>query len=110
MALTQSQIEELRASPVPKTGNRVGIAIELSASTQAFVAAAIGFTQPYLSDMVRARYQSVSLDNARKVANHFGCQIEDLFPDRDLPSDRRPSCSRNARRGAMTVRRAEGRL
>lgn len=51
--------------------------------TNAEVARATGFGQQYVSDVARGRYQDISLANARKFADYFGCAIEDLFPGRD---------------------------
>ena len=44
------------------------------------MAAALGFPQPYISDVARRRYQTITVENARKFAHYFGCTIEDLFP------------------------------
>lgn len=51
--------------------------------TQVAVADACGFSQPYLSDIVRGRYETITVENARKLAEFFGCTIEDLFPARE---------------------------
>ena len=45
------------------------------------VADAVGLPQPYyVSDVARQRYRTITVENARKFANYFGCSIADLFP------------------------------
>ncbi len=82
-ALSNTKLRELKASPVGDTGNRVGRAIELTGLTQLAVAAATKLPQPYVSDVARGRYQTITVDNAHKFADFFGCAIEDLFPSRN---------------------------
>ena len=60
--------------------NRLGLAISLAGASQQAVARAVGITQPYVSDVVRGRYRTITLVNARKFARYFGCPIDDLFP------------------------------
>ena len=81
MALSTKQLRELRETGTD--GNRVGYALRLSGLTQAELADATGFPQPYISDVSRSRYQTITVDNARRFAEFFGCSIEDLFPPRD---------------------------
>ena len=75
--LTPQQLAALRAEP---GSNRVAKAIALAGVTQGAVAAALGFPQPYISDVARSRYRTITVQNARKFARYFGCSIEDLFP------------------------------
>ena len=50
------------------------------------IAEAVGLPQPYVSDVVaRQRYRTITVQNARKFANFFGCTIEDLFPRKPDP-------------------------
>lgn len=79
--LNTRQLRELREAKTE--GNRVAKAIELAETTQLEVAAATGLPQPYVSDVSRNRYQTITVDNARKFADYFGCAIEDLFPARE---------------------------
>ena len=79
--LNGKQLKALRATET--AGNRVAVAIEAAGLTQMEVANALGMPQPYVSDVVRNRYQTITVDNARKFAEFFGCSIEDLFPARD---------------------------
>jgi transcriptional regulator with XRE-family HTH domain len=81
MALTRSEINELRSTVVP-SGNRVKAAIKLSRRTQGEIAAELGFTQSYLSNVARGHFATITVENARKLADFFGVAIEDLFPAR----------------------------
>ena len=75
--LTKQQLAMLRT----ETGtNRVAKAIDLAGVTQVTVAEALGLPQPYVSDVARRRYKTITVENARKFAQFFGCSIEDLFP------------------------------
>jgi plasmid maintenance system antidote protein VapI len=62
--------------------NRVAAAIRLVGRTQTAVAVEIGMTEPHLSDICRGAQKSVALETAHKLAEYFGCAIEDLFPSR----------------------------
>lgn len=84
MALSTKQLRELRQSP--SRGNRVGKAIDLANVTQMDVADATGLPQPYISDVARNRYETITVDNAHKLAAYFGCRIEDLFPEKQAVS------------------------
>ena len=81
MTLTKQQLKTLRESDSP-VGNRVQFAINLAGETQASVSKAVGLPYTYVSDTARGRYQTITVENARKFADFFGCAIEDLFPSR----------------------------
>lgn len=82
--LDAEQITELRSERVdPDVGNRVAAAVRLSGETQKVIAQALSMTEPHLSDICRGVYRTVRLDTAQKLAEHFGCAIEDLFPRRE---------------------------
>lgn len=83
MALTARKLRELRESSTGSTGNKVSRAIELAEVTQIEIAAATDLPQPYISDVARGRYQTITVENARKLADYFGCAIEDLFPAKE---------------------------
>ena len=51
------------------------------------LAKALRLTQPYVSDVARGRYRTITVENAWKFAAYFGCRIEDLFPLPRRPSD-----------------------
>ena len=55
----------------------------LCEASQAELVEATGFTQPYVSDVLRGRFKDITVGNASKFAEFFGCQIEDLFPSRE---------------------------
>lgn len=80
MTLSDEQLAQLRTSDVGPSGNRLWKAIELRELRQADLAAAVGLTQPYISDVVRGRHSTITVENAHKFADYFGCTIEDLFP------------------------------
>lgn len=78
--LGAAKLRQLRALPVGKSGNRLAEATRLAGISQADVAVATGFTQAYVSDIVRGRWPNPKIDNAGRFASLFGCYIEDLFP------------------------------
>lgn len=86
MALNNHRLRELKQRPIGKTGNRLADAIELSGETSTAIADALGFTLTYVSDVARGRWQTITVDNAHKFADYFGCAIEDLFPAREAVS------------------------
>lgn len=79
--LTEKQLVSLRAAAVTRGSNRLGLAMSLMGVSQATVAGAVGVPQPYVSDVARARYRTITLSNARRFARYFGCGVDDLFPD-----------------------------
>jgi plasmid maintenance system antidote protein VapI len=81
--MTPKQLRDLRARPVASTGNRLAEAFEITERSQVDCVRATKFTAQYVSDMVRGRFQNISLDNAHKFADYFGCAIEDIFPSRE---------------------------
>lgn len=83
MALTKTQLKTLRESAVPETGNRLQTAVDLLGVTLVTIHEATELPYSYISDTVRGRYQTITVDNARKFADFFGCSIEDLFPARE---------------------------
>lgn len=75
--LAEQQLTTLRSE---SGANRVAKALSLAGVTQLTVAKALGLPQPYVSDVARARYRTITVENARKFARYFGCSIEDLLP------------------------------
>ena len=55
-------------------------AISVARVTLVTVADAVGLPQPYVSDVAHQRYRTITVENARKFADYFGCSIADLFP------------------------------
>lgn len=80
MSLTPEQLKRLRRDQ--SHGNRLQVARQLCKLTQQQLAAQIGVTQGFISDIERQRYPNTALDTARKFADFFGCAIEDLFPSK----------------------------
>lgn len=83
MPLNSEQLNELKQQPAVDGNNRVAIAIRLLDVTQAEVAEGADLPQQYVSDVARNRYRTITVENAQKFADFFGCIIEDLFPARD---------------------------
>lgn len=80
--LESEQLAELRSTAIEGVPNRVRTALKLAGKTQAEVARALDMTPPHLNDVCSGRVKEVSLTTAHKLANYFGCAIEDLFPSR----------------------------
>ena len=78
--LTKRQLVRLRAATVTPGSNRLGLALQLMGVSQGTVAKELGVPQPYVSDVVRSRYRTITVANARRFARYCGCLIEDLFP------------------------------
>lgn len=78
--LDNAQLETLRASAVPESGNRVQLAIDLCGKKQGEVASDMGMTQSQLSDIARGRFTDFKWSTVRKLTAYFGCLSEDLFP------------------------------
>ncbi len=78
--LTKQQLAVLRSEP---GANRVAKAMSLTGITQTALAGALSWSQPYVSDVVRRRYRTITVKMAWKFAKYFGCTIEDLFPPPD---------------------------
>ncbi len=81
--MTVPQLEQLRSSGFPRTGNRVGVAIEIAGVTQRTIARTLGMPEPYVSEVVRGRYRTITVENAHRFADFFGCTVDDLFPRRE---------------------------
>lgn len=79
--LTRSQLTQLKQTPLDEAPNKVRRARELAQETQIDLAEAVGWPQTYVSRVERGDYSRLPLENARKLAKHFGCHCEDLFPE-----------------------------
>lgn len=82
MRFTPAQLKRLRAA-APNGPNKVRQARELAGLTQVEMAKALGAEQVYISKIERDRFSRLPLENARELAQFFGCHIEDLFPARE---------------------------
>jgi transcriptional regulator with XRE-family HTH domain len=81
--LTDEALLALRAVPVSdEMPNRLRVAMAMTNANQTEVTRATGFAQAYVSDVERGRYRTITVDNAHKFAEFFGCSIADLFPAR----------------------------
>lgn len=80
--LDTKDLKTLRAAAMPEVGNRVALAIELSKKKQGDVAEDLGMTQSQLSDICRGRFPDPKLSTLERLAEYFGCLIEDLFSSR----------------------------
>lgn len=77
--LVSDRLRKIRKSE-PVNGNRIAAALEIAGATQAELAEATGFTQSYISDVVRGRYQTITLENARRLASALGLSVDEAFP------------------------------
>lgn len=80
---TPEKLEILRRLPLDGKPNKVRLAMALLDVKQSDVVEATGLPQSYVSDVMRGRFQSITVDNAAVFAEHFGCEILDLFPVHD---------------------------
>jgi DNA-binding XRE family transcriptional regulator len=60
--------------------NRLKFAFTLCGVTQRLASEKTGLSPQRISGLVTGNYQSVSVEEASKLARFFGCTIEDLFP------------------------------
>lgn len=81
--LTPEQLDALRAVPLGAMPNKLRIALALTRVRQVAVADATDIATPNLSALVNGDYKTLTIDTARKLAEYFGCAIEDLFPARE---------------------------
>lgn len=82
MKLTPEQVVALRSVPLGDMPNKVRLARTMVRESQAAVAKALNIQPPSLSDIERGEYKDIRLETSRAFANLFGCEIEDLFPER----------------------------
>ena len=75
--LNEQQLAILRSAP---STNRVVKAISVAGVTQVTVADAVGLPQPYVSDIARQGYWTITVENTQKFADYFGCSLADLSP------------------------------
>lgn len=81
--LTAEQIEALRSVPLGDMPNKLRVALGMTKTRQSEVSEETRIAQPNLSGIVNGRYGTLRVDTARKIAEFFGCAIEDLFPERE---------------------------
>jgi DNA-binding XRE family transcriptional regulator len=78
--LTERQLESLRAAPLETLPNRLKVAFALANVQRSDAADATGLSAPTISKLINGQYQTLDIENARLLADFFGCAIEDLFP------------------------------
>jgi transcriptional regulator with XRE-family HTH domain len=81
--LTPDLLTKLRRRRLPRTGNKIAIALELSEAKAMDIVRATGFAPQYVSDIKNGRTNNLKIASARKFATFFGCSIDDLFPPRE---------------------------
>lgn len=88
--LTPEQLEALRSIPLLEMPNKVPVAMALTGAKQVDIVDASDMDSSSVHRVVKGKYSALEVDTARKFADYFGCQIEDLFPARvesPAPSD-----------------------
>jgi transcriptional regulator with XRE-family HTH domain len=79
-SLSAEELDELRNSPVPMTGNKLIIAMRLTNARIPHVAAAANVSDKRVATVVRGKAKAISLAHAEMIASCFGCAVADLFP------------------------------
>lgn len=82
MKLSPEQLAALKAVPLGTMPNKIGLALTLTGDSQTEVCDDTDIPRPNLSKIINGRYEGIQLETARKIAEYFDCQIEDLFPAR----------------------------
>lgn len=80
--LTAEQLTELKREPLTAP-NKLRRARELAGLTQVALSEGADISQPYLSAIETGRAVDLPLETVRRLAQFFGCAIEDLFPSRE---------------------------
>jgi hypothetical protein len=82
--LTPEQLEARRALPLAGMPNKVDVALTLAKAKQADIVQAYDYEldASAVHRVVNGKYVTLDVNLARKFAEFFGCQIEDLFPAR----------------------------
>lgn len=83
MKLTSEQLQAMRAVPLGAMPNKLRIAFALTKTKQTDAAQETGIAEPHLSRLSTGNYENVTVTTAQKLADYFGCHIEDLFPSRE---------------------------
>ena len=87
--LTPHQLRKLRRAEV-NGRNRLATARDLADVTQVELAAKVRITQAHISSIENGDYgqDGLPLETTRRLANFFGCSVDDLFPmeQRELAS------------------------
>ena len=78
--LSTHQLRNLRRRQLPRSGNKIALAFELSGTKARDLVKTTGLRAQYVSDVKCGRVRNLSVHNARRFAEFFGCGVEDLFP------------------------------
>jgi len=81
--LTKRQVESLRGAPLGTSANKLKIAFAYANTSRSHACEATGLAAPTVSKLISGSYINLDIENARKLADYFGCAIEDLFPSRE---------------------------
>lgn len=73
----------MRAVPLGEMPNKLRIAIAMTAVRQNDVAEETGVLASDISDFVNGKYPIAIIQKAGRLAEFFGCSIEDIFPARE---------------------------
>ncbi len=84
--LSPEQLDALRSVPLLEMPNRLRVALGMAKARQVDLVEATGLDPSMVSNFVNGNYRTMTLDTARKLADFFGCQIDDLFPARAVAS------------------------
>jgi len=80
LQLTLAQIDQLRQSHMPYTGNRVITALKLADGTITQLAHQARLRYTRVTRIVNGRARAVPASYAAEIATCFGCLVQDLFP------------------------------
>lgn len=80
LRLTLAQMDQLRQSPVPFTGNRVITALKLADGTITQLAHQARLRYSRVTRIVNGKAREVPAAYAAEIAACFGCLVHDLFP------------------------------
>lgn len=80
LELTLAQVNQLRQSPVPFTGNRVITALKLADGTITQLAHQARLRYSRVTRIVNGKARAVPASYAAEIATCFGCVVHDLFP------------------------------
>jgi transcriptional regulator with XRE-family HTH domain len=80
LRLTAAQLDELRASAVPFTGNKLITALKIADARVGRLAAQTRLTYARVAGLVQGKLKAVPLAQANELAACFGCEARDLFP------------------------------
>lgn len=84
LRLNLTQLDQLRRSPVPFTGNRVITALKLADGTITQLAHEARLRYSRVTRIVNGKLREVPAAYAAELADCFGCVAQDLFPSTAL--------------------------